>query len=224
MDQGRLIPTHAGKTTASKLSSRRATAHPHSRGENFACAPTSQASEGSSPLTRGKPPDVSWVETRAGLIPTHAGKTHARDREPHQHEAHPHSRGENIWTAAALKSRAGSSPLTRGKRRVRPSSHSTPGLIPTHAGKTRRRDRRRAAPGAHPHSRGENSDHGPGELAARGSSPLTRGKLNAVPYAGNDLRLIPTHAGKTIALLKPGGVATAHPHSRGENVRASRRV
>ena len=70
---------------------------------------------------------------------------------------------------------------------------------------------------AHPRSRGENVLPAHNGHAARGSSPLTRGKhrrhLPCLPPS----RLIPAHAGKT---LTPGSCpsdTSAHPRSRGEN-------
>ena len=50
----RLIPAHAGKTLISKLSFRKLTAHPRSRGENPNPHLTVRGRRGSSPLTRGK--------------------------------------------------------------------------------------------------------------------------------------------------------------------------
>ena len=51
----RLIPTHAGKTDASKPRCCTHGAHPHSRGENIDAAALRESVVGSSPLTRGKP-------------------------------------------------------------------------------------------------------------------------------------------------------------------------
>ena len=51
----------------------------------------------------------------------------------------------------------------------------------------------------------------------QGSSPLTRGKLDTAPDAGDDLRLIPAHAGKTQLRYGHHGWHGAHPRSRGEN-------
>ena len=71
--------------------------------------------------------------------------------------------------------------------------------------------------GAHPHSRGENVNDVGAALAARGSSPLTRGKLLDGAQEVPELGLIPTHAGKTAPYLRPISPYRAHPHSRGEN-------
>ena len=115
----------------------------------------------------------------------------------------------------------GSSPLTRGKLQVELCLQVRRGLIPAHAGKTPSS----AAPGdliwAHPRSRGENSAPASAVLIAWGSSPLTRGKLECVPVAGDRAGLIPAHAGKTSSPSARAVGATAHPRSRGENVVAS---
>ena len=71
----RLIPAHAGKTTAASSGWPRSRAHPRSRGENYFCRPMSHENEGSSPLTRGKRRRISRNSRVLGLIPAHAGKT-----------------------------------------------------------------------------------------------------------------------------------------------------
>ena len=50
----RLIPAHAGKTAADLVVADESAAHPRSRGENLPIMVSVPASEGSSPLTRGK--------------------------------------------------------------------------------------------------------------------------------------------------------------------------
>ena len=70
----------------------------------------------------------------------------------------------------------GSSPLTRGKPIQGRTHRQTTGLIPTHAGKTPRLIGAGAVHRAHPHSRGENDEHGGDRGQRTGSSPLTRGK------------------------------------------------
>ena len=70
----------------------------------------------------------------------------------------------------------GSSPLTRGKQRIRPARLDGAGLIPAHAGKTLRASAFSAWKRAHPRSRGENATIGVLSEFVAGSSPLTRGK------------------------------------------------
>ena len=57
-------------------------------------------------------------------------------------------------------------------------------------------------------------------LLARGSSPLTRGKLNRTIRPFVAFGLIPAHAGKTSRHAFLVRIATAHPRSRGENAAA----
>ena len=91
-------------------------------------------------------------------------------------------------------------------------------LIPAHAGKTRRILTEADATKAHPRSRGENS-HARGRVRdPGGSSPLTRGKLDAEGQAAPRGRLIPAHAGKTAITGSRASRMRAHPRSRGENV------
>ena len=112
-----LIPAHAGKT---RLRLRRpigSQAHPRSRGENVGGDPQELPDLGSSPLTRGKPFRGCRCSRARGLIPAHAGKTHAG--------------------GAGDEGGRGSSPLTRGKHADDGAPADSHGLIPAHAGKTR---------------------------------------------------------------------------------------
>ena len=59
---------------------------------------------------------------------------------------------------------------------------------------------------------------GTGEVAAWGSSPLTRGKLRHLLAQARRGRLIPAHAGKTASLRLEVRTGGAHPRSRGENL------
>ena len=54
VDEFRLIPAHAGKTTRRHHHRNHPEAHPRSRGENLRAVNTSSSAAGSSPLTRGK--------------------------------------------------------------------------------------------------------------------------------------------------------------------------
>ena len=92
-----LIPAHAGKTTSRTRPARPRGAHPRSRGENGGDEGVHGVRSGSSPLTRGKPEVERGLRGGGGLIPAHAGKTRER-RYPRRHrQAHPRSRGENLF-------------------------------------------------------------------------------------------------------------------------------
>ena len=113
--------------------------------------------------------------------------------------------------------RAGSSPLTRGKRGDAPAGPAFLGLIPAHAGKTGCPESRFSCSRAHPRSRGENAAAAGKDAHARGSSPLTRGKLSQPVRGGPSVGLIPAHAGKTAHQVFIHPHERAHPRSRGEN-------
>ena len=151
-----LIPAHAGKThvTVKPLDLMRA--HPRSRGENHAAIDWVARSEGSSPLTRGKPSVLVSSPMMCRLIPAHAGKT-ARTAIPRARRwAHPRSRGENITNKLKQLPGWGSSPLTRGKHEESRRGGPEAGLIPAHAGKTFQAELEMIQERAHPRSRGEN--------------------------------------------------------------------
>ena len=111
----------------------------------------------------------------------------------------------------------GSSPLTRGKRRVLSVWSVFQRLIPAHAGKTSCPFGVVSFPAAHPRSRGENGADAVANSVRLGSSPLTRGKRQGARARRGVHRLIPAHAGKTGGVWLGCGAYAAHPRSRGEN-------
>ena len=174
--QCRLIPAHAGKTLGNRLPRYRNRAHPRSRGENILHLTKPLRGVGSSPLTRGKPFPRAFSAVPNGLIPAHAGKTLPWGKPLQALPAHPRSRGENDPEPKIGTDRPGSSPLTRGKRRLRCRGAGVAGLIPAHAGKTRSSSLTNSLKPAHPRSRGENRVQMSPRDHCVGSSPLTRGK------------------------------------------------
>ena len=220
----RLIPAHAGKTDAVVRRLAVLPAHPRSRGENPLAAWLEGVCEGSSPLTRGKPALPHSVPQRPRLIPAHAGKTGAIGNSWLIVRAHPRSRGENEMITGTRGASAGSSPLTRGKRWHFHGGHGSHRLIPAHAGKTSDPPLERGMTWAHPRSRGENETEAANASVDAGSSPLTRGKLIVKTHAAGAQRLIPAHAGKTTQGRRVMDTTAAHPRSRGENCRPSRRA
>ena len=113
---GRLIPAHAGKTQSPHWCAGLTKAHPRSRGENYNQQIIIYRELGSSPLTRGKRSKLGQPFTCARLIPAHAGKTPLSTILDGDCTAHPRSRGENSASRPITRCKAGSSPLTRGKR------------------------------------------------------------------------------------------------------------
>ena len=115
----RLIPAHAGKTRRGMPTTRSRPAHPRSRGENPRRDRVWPRHRGSSPLTRGKPTRSMPVYPLWRLIPAHAGKTPSQRSHCTATRAHPRSRGENLTRSMYWSQGKGSSPLTRGKQRIR---------------------------------------------------------------------------------------------------------
>ena len=194
----RLIPAHAGKTGLQGQDVRSVKAHPRSRGENSRRTRTLSRRSGSSPLTRGKRVAFGQEGGSARLIPAHAGKTPPHSVRTGARPAHPRSRGENPSISPSASFWTGSSPLTRGKRRIDALMIDKQGLIPAHAGKTTAQLASNGVEGAHPRSRGENA-------------------RDRVPCVGHE-GLIPAHAGKTGPRKSRPQTRGAHPRSRGENV------
>ena len=171
--------------------------HPRSHGENVIDDGEARTGGGSSPLTRGKRPASDRGHGTAGLIPAHAGKTVPQGPRRSVSRAHPRSREENYAGASDVLRRNGSSPLTRGKRHACSARPVRDRLIPAHAGKTSSFSWLLRRSAAHPRSRGENETTEGIEIEARGSSPLTRGKLSSGHDGSFQRGLIPAHAGKT---------------------------
>ena len=215
-----LIPAHAGKTAAFAAAIKQMRAHPRSRGENTQRRRWNAVHVGSSPLTRGKHIAIVELAPDRGLIPAHAGKTRRPRRRGKFRWAHPRSRGENSPLHLTPSEIQGSSPLTRGKRRLRRGRAQRHGLIPAHAGKTHPTRHQRRTAWAHPRSRGENDLFLVSKEDTPGSSPLTRGKRTRRPALMRQDGLIPAHAGKTSTYASHSSGHRAHPRSRGENADA----
>ena len=130
---------------------------------------------------------------------------------------HPRPRGEHGLRVRALRNQTGSSPPTRGTRDSGGGGTREIRFIPAHAGNT---------PGfavpanpspVHPRPRGEHHELVCHLFGSHGSSPPTRGTLNARLCPEDSARFIPAHAGNTnppATLNNPGSV---HPRPRGEH-------
>ena len=212
-----LIPACAGKTQANCDAIRATWAHPRVCGENHLTQSSAQSSLGSSPRVRGKPTRGALGIISLGLIPACAGKTSRVRRGGPQTRAHPRVCGENTMRTLLRSMLSGSSPRVRGKRRLRVSNRTAPGLIPACAGKTR--PGASPVPGirAHPRVCGENPRSLERPRKARGSSPRVRGKRVVQSIRRDRPGLIPACAGKTVQAMPGVLEARAHPRVCGEN-------
>ena len=131
--------------------------------------------------------------------------------------AHPRLRGEHFQFLRVVVEPVGSSPLTRGARKSRPSSPGSSRLIPAYAGSTMSTRRFQPGKGAHPRLRGEHVGRVFFEWFEEGSSPLTRGAPSHRMGGERCSRLIPAYAGSTWRDLVGNNSSTAHPRLRGEH-------
>ena len=113
--------------------------------------------------------------------------------------------------------KAGSPPLTRGKRASGTTEAGKGRITPAHAGKTGSVAAMRTKTKDHPRSRGENGDLFGGLSASGGSPPLTRGKRILAFLSVYLERITPAHAGKTPRAPRLKRPDPDHPRSRGEN-------
>ena len=111
--------------------------------------------------------------------------------------AHPRLRGEHGIGRTIRVTGRGSSPLTRGARKVDVAETGGDGLIPAYAGSTQAVDRR--------------------VNVHRGSSPLTRGAPCHARRGRGCQGLIPAYAGSTRWRIPGGWLRRAHPRLRGEH-------
>ena len=153
------------------------------------------------------------------LIPAHAGKTNSVLCGHNRPRAHPRACGENPWNIFSQYINEGSSPRMRGKLWHALFLFARFGLIPAHAGKTQRWNEPTYCYWAHPRACGENTFPREDGGADGGSSPRMRGKPPRFQLTAHAVRLIPAHAGKTMARAKNSGLARAHPRACGENVK-----
>ena len=114
---------------------------------------------GSSPHTRGAPPEAAGEDGERGIIPAYAGST-----------------VEAYWYTSPTP---GSSPHTRGALKISVTADTKKWIIPAYAGSTPFRSWGAGPTGDHPRIRGEHVHRivivGP----ASGSSPHTRGAQEA---------------------------------------------
>ena len=132
---------------------------------------------------------------------------------------HPRIRGEHVTTFSAIDSAPGSSPHTRGARRLDPEHHHRIGIIPAYAGSTRVDDVADDGRGDHPRIRGEHGGTGIAQGADNGSSPHTRGAPSWCPRLRAGRGIIPAYAGSTANTSKTRLGDPDHPRIRGEHER-----
>ena len=155
------------------------------------------AREQSSPHTRGAryPGATHWPLN--GIIPAYAGSTGTAPTKGPIARDHPRIRGEHQPSDNRRRTRAGSSPHTRGARDSRRARGVVAGIIPAYAGSTRSRHSPAGRDADHPRIRGEHRRLRRASAGGGGSSPHTRGARHASLHPTIRTRIIPAYAGST---------------------------
>ena len=155
---------------------------------------------------------IPWMR----IIPALAGNTNATTHSSWCAGDHPRSRGEYRPAVLCDDARDGSSPLSRGIRRMGAVSHRNGRIIPALAGNTVFGQYKHDTDTDHPRSRGEYSPMRCCSPPRKGSSPLSRGIHPSGRRAASQTRIIPALAGNTVDGTDRQGIRRDHPRSRGE--------
>ena len=132
----RIIPAHAGQTTATRCPCESPADHPRACGANLTADDAHASTAGSSPRMRGKHLFDAFRVRGGRIIPAHAGQTMRCARLGRVMKDHPRACGANASECSDPDCVGGSSPRMRGKPgRGRPI-RARIRIIPAHAGQT----------------------------------------------------------------------------------------
>ena len=217
-----IIPAYAGSTLPARGRPDSCADHPRIRGEHDLVAGVDLLADGSSPHTRGALPARSGDGPPSRIIPAYAGSTKSPAGVVNSAQDHPRIRGEHLWILSSQRTRRGSSPHTRGARRLPGAGRCGPRIIPAYAGSTDRRRRPGGSMTDHPRIRGEHSFENEPSAMARGSSPHTRGARELLRRDAFGGGIIPAYAGSTLFSREAIHQTRDHPRIRGEHATGSR--
>ena len=214
---GRIIPAHAGQTMRCARLGRVMKDHPRACGANLASRRFHHGLSGSSPRMRGKRVEPVCDGAEVRIIPAHAGQTAPNRQDACPCPDHPRACGANRRYGRFSTRPVGSSPRMRGKRPVHHRVHADLRIIPAHAGQTPCSPRAARRWTDHPRACGANVFLAVDMPAEAGSSPRMRGKPGGWVERRHSRRIIPAHAGQTLAYYKPLQLPSDHPRACGAN-------
>ena len=191
--------------------------HPRACGANCWLIQSHTALNGSSPRMRGKRSHRPGCRSCRRIIPAHAGQTHDLVFLAGMCADHPRACGANDDNTAWGNTTYGSSPRMRGKPDLFDVSVDWLRIIPAHAGQTCTVRQSDTATVDHPRACGTNSLQHLTILRSDGSSPRMRDKPVGEPFPCVAVRIIPAHAGQTLAFASPLVRVTDHPRACGAN-------
>ncbi len=217
----RIIPAHAGQTTALPSASRSPSDHPRACGANGPAPRSPTRTTGSSPRMRGKLGLLLLGFGILRIIPAHAGQTTSPPGRSPASPDHPRACGANEQGHLMLRLLHGSSPRMRGKHAGQDYSSASARIIPAHAGQTQRVAPARRMGPDHPRACGANPQPAVVAHLPSGSSPRMRGKLLLCDIRKPRARIIPAHAGQTMTFRPIRRATPDHPRACGANVAAN---
>ena len=215
-----IIPAYAGSTARPVYRAPGDEDHPRIRGEHDTVDVERAVGPGSSPHTRGARgpgiPSHEWCR----IIPAYAGSTSPGTVSAAPETDHPRIRGEHAERHRPKGNFTGSSPHTRGARRLRPVRDRRPGIIPAYAGSTQCYEFASSVGEDHPRIRGEHNVRGGRRFSCAGSSPHTRGarplRRPVVGHVADHPRIRGEHPTDIDGRSQQSG---SSPHTRGARAR-----
>ncbi len=132
----RIIPAHAGQTSAVRHAPSTTTDHPRACGANGDWETFCRTVTGSSPRMRGKLRLCGGDCRVRRIIPAHAGQTTALPSASRSPSDHPRACGANVAANDMGDGVTGSSPRMRGKHGTIKHAADPDRIIPAHAGQT----------------------------------------------------------------------------------------
>ena len=213
----RIIPAHAGQTSAGSTRSTCPSDHPRACGANGVAHADAIQACGSSPRMRGKLGVGLEMVFGVRIIPAHAGQTSRSACLKWAASDHPRACGANPEHVSFTQFTVGSSPRMRGKPVGEPFPCVAVRIIPAHAGQTCDLLTGSCRHTDHPRACGANTSRPRCNAIMHGSSPRMRGKLRVRVERRAVFRIIPAHAGQTISSSVYGRRSADHPRACGAN-------
>ena len=213
----RIIPAHAGQTTATRCPCESPADHPRACGANLTADDAHASTAGSSPRMRGKHLFDAFRVRGGRIIPAHAGQTMRCARLGRVMKDHPRACGANLASRRFHHGLSGSSPRMRGKHDRYGHAVAQRRIIPAHAGQTALSSSSLVNATDHPRACGANRRYGRFSTRPVGSSPRMRGKRPVHHRVHANLRIIPAHAGQTSSSPSICQQRPDHPRACGAN-------
>ena len=193
-----ITPARAGKRTSDAAGIAFWWDHPRVCGEKSSSSSRLSCASGSPPRMRGKESGCVPGLPGSRITPAHAGK---RDKTAIFEEwcrDHPCVCGEKTKPVPAGGILMGSPPRVRGKAVAQGAHVLAAGITPAHAGKRTRPRRWVRPPRDHPRACGEKITDETIGVVIQGSPPRVRGKASLFHALGNNHRITPACAGKSV--------------------------